>query len=133
MDISTFIPLLASLIVVGALAGFWAGLLGVGGGSLGVPFMTLHRAVVTAAGFGLAIAVPSALVWLFVSVDAPRLPWTLGAVNLPAFSVIIPMTFMFAPIGATVGHRMDAGPLKRLFGAFLLIVAANMVRSALWP
>jgi uncharacterized membrane protein YfcA len=54
-------------------------------------------------------------------------------VNLPAFSVIIPMTFMFAPIGATVGHRMDAGPLKRLFGAFLLIVAANMVRSALWP
>ena len=40
MDISTFIPLLASLIVVGALAGFWAGLLGVGGGLLGVPFMT---------------------------------------------------------------------------------------------
>ena len=35
--------------------------------------------------------------------------------------------------GATVGHPMDAGPLKRLFGAFLLLVAANMVRSALWP
>ena len=111
-------------------------MLGIGGCSLGVPFMTLHRvpihrAVATAAGFGLAIAVTSALVWLFVSVDAPRLPWTLGSVNLPAFLVIIPMTFMFAPIGATVGHRMDAGPLKRLFGAFLLLVAANMVRSAL--
>jgi len=113
-------------------------LLGIGGCSLGVPFMTLHRvpihrAVATAAGFGLAIAVPSALVWLFVSVDAPRLPLTLGSVNVPALLVIIPMTFMFAPIGATVGHRMDAGPLKRLFGAFLLFVAANMVRSALWP
>ncbi len=113
-------------------------LLGIGGGSLCVPFMTLHRvpfdcAVATAAGFGLAIAVPSALVWLFVSVDAPRLPWTLGTVNLPAFLVIIPMPFMFAPIGATVGHRVDAGPLKRLFGAFLLLVAANMLRSALWP
>ena len=112
-------------------------LLGIGGGSLGVPFMTLHRvpihrAVATAAGFGLAIAVPSALAWLFVSVDAPRLPWTLGAVNLPAFFVIIPMTFIFAPIGANVAHRMDARPLKRLFGAFLLLVAANMVRSALW-
>jgi uncharacterized membrane protein YfcA len=35
--------------------------------------------------------------------------------------------------GATVGHRMDAGPLRRLFGVFLLLVAANMVRSALWP
>ena len=135
MDISTFIPLLASLIVVGALAGFWAGLLGVGGGSLGVPLhrVPIHRAVATVAGFGLAIAVPSALVWLFVSVDAPRLPLTLGSVNVPALLVIIPMTFMFAPIGATVGHRMDAGPLKRLFGAFLLFVASNMVRSALWP
>jgi len=65
MDISTVIPVLASLIVVGALAGFLAGLLEV--------------------------------------------------------------------VGATVGHPMDAGPLKRLFGAFLLLVAANMVRSALWP
>jgi uncharacterized membrane protein YfcA len=104
---------------------------------LGVPFMTLHRvpihrAVATAAGFGLAIAVPSALAWLFVSVDSPRLPWTFGAVNLPAFFVIIPMTFIFAPIGANVAHRMNAGPLKRLFGVFLLLVATNMVRSALW-
>jgi uncharacterized membrane protein YfcA len=112
-------------------------LLEIGGGSLGVPFMTLHRvpihrAVATAAGFGLAIAVPSALAWLFVSVDSPRLPWTFGAVNLPAFFVIIPMTFIFAPIGANVAHRMNAGPLKRLFGVFLLLVAANMVRSALW-
>ena len=124
-------------IVIAPLLGGLSVLLGIGGGSLGVPFMTLHRvpihrAVATAAGFGLAIAVPSALAWLFVSVDAPRLPWTLGAVNLPAFFVIIPMTFIFAPIGVNVAHRMDARPLKRLFGAFLLLVAANMVRSALW-
>mgnify|MGYP000002074487 FL=1 len=124
-------------LVIAPLLGGLSVLLGIGGGSLGVPFMTLHRvpihrAVATAAGFGLAIAVPSALAWLFVSVDAPRLPWTVGAVNLPAFLVIIPMTFIFAPIGATVGHRMDAAPLKRLFGAFLLLVAANMMRSALW-
>ena len=92
----------------------------------------IHRAVATAAGFGLAIAIPSAVVWMFVQVDAPKLPWTFGAVNLPAFLVIIPMTFIFAPIGATVAHRMDAKPLKRLFGAFLLIVALNMVSTALW-
>ena len=124
-------------IVTAPLLGGLSVLLGIGGGSLGVPFMTLHRvpihrAVATAAGFGLAIAVPSALAWLFVSVDSPRLPWTFGAVNLPAFFVIIPMTFIFAPIGANVAHRMNAGPLKRLFGVFLLLVATNMVRSALW-
>ena len=124
-------------IVTAPLLGGLSVLLGIGDGSLGVPFMTLHRvpihrAVATAAGFGLAIAVPSALAWLFVSVDSPRLPWTFGAVNLPAFFVIIPMTFIFAPIGANVAHRMNAGPLKRLFGVFLLLVAANMVRIALW-
>ena len=112
-------------------------LLCIGGGSLGVPFMTLHRvpihrAAATAAGFGLAIAVPSALVWLFVSVDALRLPWTLGAVNLLAFFVIISMTFIFVPIGANVVHRTDAGHLKRLFWDFFLLVEANMLLSALW-
>jgi uncharacterized membrane protein YfcA len=35
-------------------------------------------------------------------------------------------------LGANVAHRMDARPLKRLFGVFLLIVATNMVRTALW-
>ena len=92
----------------------------------------IHRAVATAAGFGLAIGIPSAFVWMFVQVDAPRLPWTFGAVNFPAFLVITPMTFIFVPIGATAAHRMDAKPLKRLFGAFLLIVAANMMSTALW-
>ncbi|MGB0799869.1 MAG: sulfite exporter TauE/SafE family protein [Planktomarina sp.] len=112
-------------------------LLGIDGGSLGVPFMSLHRvpihrAVATAAAFGLAISVPSACVWLFVSVAPPVPPFTLGAVNIPAFLIIVPMTFLFAPIGANVAHRMNAKPLKRIFGIFLLIVAANMVRTAFW-
>ena len=68
-------------IVTAPLLGGLSVLLGIGGGSLGVPFMTLHRvpihwAVATVAGFGLAIAVPSALAWLLVSVDSPRLPWS---------------------------------------------------------
>ena len=124
-------------IIIAPLLGEFSVLLGIGGGSLGVPFMTLHRvpihrAAATAAGFGLAIAVPSALVWLFVSVDALRLPWRLGAVNLLAFFVIISMTFIFVPIGANVVHRTDAGHLKRLFWDFLLLVEANMLLSALW-
>lgn len=123
--------------ILGPILGCLSVLLGIGGGSLGVPFMSLysvpiHRAVATAAGFGLAIAIPSAVAWLFVQVDTPRLPWTFGAVNVPAFLLITPMTFIFAPIGATIAHRMDAKPLKRVFGVFLLIVAANMVRTALW-
>lgn len=123
--------------ILGSALGGLSVLLGIGGGSLGVPFMSIHRvdihrAVATAAGFGLAIAVPSVFLWAFVKVESPILPWTLGAINIPAFLLIIPMTFMFAPLGASVAHRMNARPLRRLFGVFLLIVATNMVRTALW-
>lgn len=123
--------------VQSAVLGALSVLLGIGGGSLGVPLMTLHavpihRAVATAAGFGLAIALPSAILWLFVDVGSPKPPWTIGAINVPAFLIIVPLTFLMAPVGAKAAHSMDAKPLKRLFGIFLLIVAANMMREAIW-
>ncbi|EAQ04561.1 membrane protein [Pseudooceanicola batsensis HTCC2597] len=116
------------------LVGFLSVLMGIGGGSFGVPLMTLygrpiHRAVATAAGFGVIIAVPSVIGFLLVSLPAEtRPPLTIGAVNLPAFAVVIAMTLITAPLGARLAHATDAGPLKRIFGIFLLLVAANMLR-----
>ena len=113
-------------------------LMGIGGGSLGVPLMSLcsvaiHRAVATAAGFGLAIAVPSAPGFLLLSVDeASRPPFTIGAVNLPAFAIVICATLLTAPFGASLAHRMDPTPLRRVFALFLLLVALNMLRRALF-
>ena len=117
--------------------GFLSVLLGIGGGSLGVPFMTLHRvaihnAVATAAGFGLAIAVPSVIGWMFVSIEGPTPPLMLGAISLPAFLIIVPLTFLAAPYGAKAAHAMNPKPLKRAFGAFLCLVALNMLLSAFW-
>ena len=116
--------------------GFLSVLLGIGGGSLGVPVMTLfgvpiHRAVATAAGFGVLIAVPSVAGFMLLEVqNAP--PLTVGAVNLPAFGLIIAMTVITAPWGAALAHRMDPKPLKRVFGAFLILVALNMLRKVIW-
>ena len=115
--------------------GFLSVLMGIGGGSFGVPTMTLygvtiHRAVATAAGFGVIIAVPSVIGFLFVDiVVAP--PFTVGAVNFLAFGLIVAMTLVTAPWGAALAHRMDAKPLKRAFGVFLILVALNMLRQAL--
>ena len=111
-------------------------LMGIGGGSFGVPLMTLfgspiHQAVATAAGFGMLIAVPSVLGFLFVTVDpATRPPWTIGAVNLPAFAIIIAMTLLTTPLGARLAHRMNPKPLRRVFAIFLVVVALNMLRKA---
>jgi len=114
--------------------GFLSVLMGIGGGSFGVPLMSLfgvpiHRAVATAAGFGVVIAVPSVAGFLLTpAADAP--PYTAGSVNLPAFLVIIAMTLVTTPWGVKLAHAMDPKPLRRIFAVFLAIVALNMLRKA---
>jgi uncharacterized membrane protein YfcA len=119
-----------------AAVGFLSVLMGIGGGSFGVPLMTLygvpmHRAVATAAGFGLLIALPSALAFLLVAIRAAP-PLTVGAVNLPALGIAITMTLITAPLGARLAHALPARRLRRVFAVFILIVAANMLRRVLW-
>ncbi|SIO07625.1 Uncharacterized membrane protein YfcA [Rhodovulum sp. ES.010] len=119
-----------------ALVGFLAVLMGIGGGLFGVPLMTaynqpIHRAVATAAGFGVAIAGPSVLGFLAMQIPPEgRPPLTVGAVNLPAFAVIVGMTFLTAPLGVRLAHRLDPRPLRRVFALFALVVAGNMLRKA---
>jgi uncharacterized membrane protein YfcA len=117
------------------LIGLLSVLMGIGGGSFGVPVMTLygrpvHRAVATAAGFGAIIAVPAVLGFLLVDM-AVAPPLSLGAVNLGAFGLVVAMTLITAPWGAALAHRLDPKPLKRVFGAFLMLVALNMLRQGL--
>lgn len=110
-------------------------LMGIGGGSFGVPIMTLfgrpiHRAVATAAGFGLLIAVPSVLGFLVApATNAP--PLTVGSVNLIAFIVVVAMTWLTTPLGVKLAHATDADRLKRVFGGFLLLVAIRMIWSVI--
>ncbi len=123
--------------VLSLVVGAMSVLMGIGGGSFGVPLMTLfntpiHRAVATAAGFGVIIAVPSVLGFLLVTIDPEtRPPYTVGAINLPAFAIVIAMTLITTPIGVRMAHAMDPKPLKRVFAVFLILVALNMLRKAL--
>lgn len=115
--------------------GFLSVLMGIGGGSFAVPLMSLygvpiHRAVATAAGFGMLIAVPAVLGFAFLSVENPP-PYSIGAINLPAFGIVVAMTMLTAPLGARLAHAMDPKPLKRVFAAFIVIMALNMLRKAL--
>ncbi len=118
------------------LVGFLSVLMGIGGGSFGVPLMTLynvpiHWAVATAAGFGMLIAVPSVAGFLLVEMPPEtRPPLTVGAVNLVAFGLVIAMTLLTAPLGVRLAHAMDPKPLRRVFAVFLILVALNMLRKA---
>ncbi|MGR3322386.1 MAG: sulfite exporter TauE/SafE family protein [Pseudooceanicola sp.] len=123
--------------ILSPVLGFLSVLMGIGGGSFGVPLMTLynqpiHRAVATASGFGVVIAVPSVAGFLLYAPEGDVIPpFTLGAVNLPAFVVVIAMTLLTTPLGVKLAHATDPKPLKRIFAAFLMLVALNMLRKAL--
>ncbi len=118
-----------------AATGFLSVLMGIGGGSFGVPLMTLygrpiHQAVATASGFGALIAAPSLIGFLAYQPDlAP--PFTVGVVNLPAFALVVVATWLTAPFGARLAHMLDPLRLRRIFALFLTLVALNMLREAL--
>ncbi len=125
------------MVITAPILGFLSVLMGIGGGSFGVPLMTLfgrpiHRAVATASGFGVIIAVPSVIGFLLSGWDlADKPPYTIGLVNMVAFVITISMTLITTPIGVKIAHSMNPKPLKRVFAVFIMLMAANMLRKAL--
>ena len=111
-------------------------MMGIGGGILSVAILTLfnqpiHRAVGTAALFGLAISLPGTLGFMIAGFNDPRLPaGSVGYVNLVGFALISPATFVAAPLGAAIAHRLSRRRLSLLFGLFLVVVAIRMFYRA---
>ena len=124
--------------VVGGGVGILSSLMGIGGGSLTVPLMSLcgvpiHRAIGTASGFGLAIALPATLGFIVSGWGAAGRPaFSVGYVNLLGVVVIAAVAFLTIPLGAKLAHGMSQKKLKMVFGICLLLVAANMARKALF-
>ena len=88
----------------------------------------IHRAVGTAALFGLLIAVPGTLGFMITGYGNPLLPADIiGFVNLIGLALIAPITVLAAPLGARLAHALDKRHLTLLFGSFLLIVAIRML------
>lgn len=126
-------PRQPALAAVALPLGFFSALMGIGGGTFGVPLLTLyavpiHRAVAMAAGFGVAIAVPAGIGFLLMPIPAAP-PYSIGAVNIPAFVVVIAMTLITTPYGVALAHRTGAKLLKRVFALFISLVALNMLRK----
>lgn len=124
--------------VVGGGVGVLSSLMGIGGGSLTVPLMSIcgvpiHRAVATASGFGFAIAVPATLGFIISGWStAGRPAFSLGYVNMLGFVLVASVAFVTIPLGARLAHAMSQRKLKLIFGICLLLVAANMARKALF-
>lgn len=122
--------------VLGTLIGTLSSLMGIGGGVFGVTLMTLcgkpiHKAVGTAAGFGVAIGLPGAIGFMVAGMGEPgRAPFSLGYVNMAAFAVLAIAAVFLAPVGARLAHALPEHRLRQAFAIGLVIVALNMLREA---
>lgn len=107
-------------------------LMGIGGGTFGVTSLALfgvpiHRAVATATGFGLVIAIPGTIGYMISGWgEALRPSYSLGYVNLVGFALIVPATWAATPLGVRIAHAMSRPTLRRVFALFLVIASIRM-------
>ncbi len=117
----------------GGVIGAVSAIVGIGGGSLTVPFLSwcnvkIREAVATSAACGLPIAVSGAAGFVFNGWNHPALPnWSVGYVSLPALLTIAVASMLAAPFGAKLAHTLPTMMLKRVFAVFLATIGTLML------
>ncbi|MDP3239478.1 MAG: sulfite exporter TauE/SafE family protein [Reyranella sp.] len=116
-----------------ALVGGLAAAVGVGGGTLSTPILTLFsfsikRAIGAGALFNLIIAVPATLVFLQMDRDVPGRPAdALGDVAIFCVATLSLPALFVAPIAARWSAQAPASLLRRLFAVCLAIIAGRLL------
>jgi len=127
---------LALQAIAAGIGGFSA-LMGIGGGTLGVPVLAMfaipiRSAVATASVFGILISIPATLASIVLGWGHPgNPPYSLGYVSLIGVAAIAPTSILAAPWGVRLAHSLPPLWLKRAFAAFLVVTSARMLSAAL--
>jgi len=117
----------------GTVIGAVSGLVGIGGGSLTVPFLSwcsvdIRRAVATSAACGFPIALAGAIGFVLVGWGLPELPpLSTGFVHWPAFAGVAAASVLTAPLGARLAHSLPVATLRRVFAAVLVLVGLKLL------
>ncbi|MGM0563100.1 MAG: sulfite exporter TauE/SafE family protein [Pseudomonadota bacterium] len=130
------LPGAVGLSAAGSVIGAISAMLGIGGGSLTVPFLhwcnvNMRQAVATSAACGLPIAVAGAITLALSGQSIEDLPeYSLGYIYLPAWLGISLTAIIFAPVGAHLAHRLPQKVLKKCLALFLLAAGTRMLGRA---
>ena len=116
--------------ISGIIVGFISVLLGIGGGSLMVPFMRtfgydIRKSIGTASAIGFLIALSGTITMMTGGkiVGNVNTPFSIGYINLLGFIVFVPVTMLMARIGAKAVYKLDKKLLSKIFGTFLIAVS----------
>ncbi|QIG47357.1 sulfite exporter TauE/SafE family protein [Nordella sp. HKS 07] len=108
-------------------------MMGIGGGTLSVPTLSLfgypiHKAVGTAAAIGFIIGVPGTIGFVLSGLGESDLPpFSFGYVSLIGLALITPTSILMAPVGAWAAHALPVRGLKLAFAAFLFVTGLRML------
>ena len=129
------LPETAGMITAGSIIGGLSALVGIGGGTMTVPFLVwckvnMRHAIATSAAAGLPIAIAGSLSYMVSGWKNPDLPeLSLGYVHLPSLAGIALCSVLFAPIGARLAHSLPIHILKKIFALFLILMASKLLLS----
>ncbi|MBH5328081.1 sulfite exporter TauE/SafE family protein [Eikenella sp. S3360] len=122
----------------GGLFGLLSSWVGIGGGSLSVPFMMycrvpVHQAVATSSVLAWPIAAAGAAGYLVSGWSVPGLPaGSLGFWYLPCVAALGVCTVLFAPLGVKAAHRLPPPWLRRAFGLLMVAIGSQMLWKLLY-
>lgn len=120
--------LILELALIGTGTGFLAGLLGIGGGMIMVPFLTIILANKGyPADYTVKMAVATSLATIaFTSLSSVRAHHRRGAVLWPVVKVLAPGILVGSVLGAQIAHALPGKMLGVLFAIFVAFSATQM-------
>jgi len=131
------LPGWAAMTTAGTVIGLVSSWVGIGGGTLSVPFLNwcnirFQEAIGTSAAIGFPIAVSGATGYAMSGQFAAGLPeYSLGFVYLPAFASVALFSMVSAPWGARLTHTLPVALLKKIFASLLFFMAIRMTYGLL--
>lgn len=128
------LPGRAAMFAVGGMIGGVSSLVGIGGGSMSVPFLVwcniaMHSAIGTSAAIGFPIALAGAAGYVANGLSASLPAYTLGFVYLPALLGVSVASMLTAPLGARLAHSLPISGLKKIFALLLIVMGTKLLLS----
>ena len=124
---------LAKKSAAGAVVGGLSTILGIGGATFTVPFLTsarysLKMAFAISSATGLLVSFTSLMISAtgLVQHDSGA-SFTMGFISLPAVAIIAPVSMLFSTFGVRMNHKLPEYWLKIAYCALLIAVAADMI------
>ncbi|HFB66053.1 MAG TPA: sulfite exporter TauE/SafE family protein [Aeromonadales bacterium] len=125
------------LAISGAIISTISALVGIGGGSLTVPYLSfwntkMAKAVGTSSAIGLPLSISGTVGFIIAGLQIPDRPaYSLGYVYLPAFLGIVLVSSFTAQLGARLVLKLSSKILTRIFASFLIIIGLDIIISNL--